>query len=432
MGLSALEVESYRSFGLPARLTLRPLTLVFGHNSRGKSALVRALPLLGASADRKSPGPLNTRSQAVRGATFAEIKAKHHLSATMGFQLEWADTLVPVLRLGIRILGGGARGLEYVEQLEAFDARGARRLKLLLKDDARSFYDVHGPEITDALTDVQVDFQGLIPRIKGLDASSAIAGALESVRNRLEDLHDHTYWLEAVRALPERNPELRGKPSPIEPDGRNAAEHLAFSRAGDHALLDEVAAFYRNATGHDLFVDLVTVGGVARFSVTLSPLAGPAVRVNILDTGEGMAQVLPIVVLGAMAKLGQLGQSPVVVLEHPELHLHPRAHGDVAKFLCGVATACPEARIVVETHSENFLSEVQLAVLRGALAPDQVALNWVWAHEEGSAVQLLEMDALARIEAWPPGVFSEDSDLKRRILVERRKRMEREGHSEAQ
>jgi predicted ATPase len=75
---------------------------------------------------------------------------------------------------------------------------------------------------------------------------------------------------------------------------------------------------------------------------------------------------------------------------------------------------------VVETHSENFLSEVQLAVLDKRLTPEQVALNWVWAHEKGSSVQLLEMDTLARIEAWPPGVFSEDSELKRRILKRRR------------
>ncbi|MEZ4293799.1 MAG: AAA family ATPase [Polyangiaceae bacterium] len=431
MGLSGLEVDSYRAFALPARLTLRPLTLVFGHNSRGKSALVRTLPLLAASATRESGGPLNLRSPAAGGASFAEIKAQHHPSPTVGFQIEWSDDRAPVRRLKIRILGGGARSLEYVEQMEAFDASGASCLKLLLKDDVRSLYDIRGGERgvepSPELVDVPVKFDGLLPSFLVPPERTALRAAQEGVRARLAALHDEVHWLKGTRVLPERRPELKGRPPPVSPTGASAAEHLAFSSLGDRSLIEEVSAFYRSATDHELNVDPVSIGGAKEVALTLSPLTGPPVRVNILDTGEGMAQVLPVLVLGAMAKLGELGEAPVLVLEHPELHLHPRAHQEVARFLCAVAASRPDARIVVETHSENFLSEVQLCVLDEILAADQVAVNWVWADEGGAAVQLLAMDDLARIEAWPPQVFSEDSLLKREILKRRRARMEQQG-----
>lgn len=429
MGLSGLKVDSYRAFGLPARLTLRPLTLVFGDNSRGKSALVRALPLLAASATKDSGGPLNTRSPAAWGSTFAEIKSQHYPSPTVGFELEWSDTHNPVHRLSLRILGGGARGLEYVEQMEAFDTRGASFFKLLLKDDARSLYDVRASDAESGLRDVRIEFDGLLPRPRDPSETGWVTAALAHVKARLETLHEQTHWLQGTRNLPDRRPALKGKPLPIAPTGAGASEHLAFSMSGDRALLEEVSAFYRFATEHDVHINPITVGGVTEFDVALSPVQGPPIRVNILDTGEGMSHVLPVVVLGAMAKLGELGAEPILVVEHPELHLHPRAHEKVARFLCGVIAARPEARLVIETHSENFLSEVQLAVLDRTLAAEQVAVNWVWSHGAGSAVQLLDMDDLARIEAWPPGVFSEDSELKRNILKKRRERLELDGRT---
>jgi predicted ATPase len=44
MRLSSLSVENYRAFVAADRVALRPLTIVFGYNSSGKSALLRLLP----------------------------------------------------------------------------------------------------------------------------------------------------------------------------------------------------------------------------------------------------------------------------------------------------------------------------------------------------------------------------------------------------
>ncbi|WP_437873389.1 AAA family ATPase [Sorangium sp. So ce363] len=423
MALSAVSVDNFRAFARPTTLDIRPLTLVFGYNSRGKSSLVRALPLLADSTRRDAAGPLDTRSEAVRGATFVELKSAYGRSATVGFGLSWDDDASEVARLEVRILGGGFQAIEWVERLEAYSRNGARLLQLLLKDEVNSLYEVTGAAWGEL--EAPFAFQGLVPALaEGAQLlPEQAAAALRGVRERLLSLTGSIHWLSAVRTVPPRRSEFRGKPPRIREDGSGAAEQLAYANSRDRAVVDEVRAFYRKATSHDLNVEEVAIGAVPGFTLTLSSLEGPDFRVNLIDTGEGMAQVLPVAVLGALAKHGRLDGSPTVVVEHPELHLHPRAHEEVAWFLTQVV-ASSNARFIVETHSENFLSRVQLSVLRGEIDPKHVIVHWVWQHEAGSSVESIELDADARFigDKWPPGVFSEDTLLARQILAERRKR----------
>jgi predicted ATPase len=51
--LKAVEFSKYRVFEQRQRLELKPLTLLFGHNSAGKSAALRLLPILAAAAQRQ-------------------------------------------------------------------------------------------------------------------------------------------------------------------------------------------------------------------------------------------------------------------------------------------------------------------------------------------------------------------------------------------
>lgn len=359
----------------------------------------------------------------MRGATFSELKSLYGRSPTIDFGLTWDDDATPVARAEIRILGGGFRAIEWIESIATYTRDGTQLLHLLLKDDLESRYDVSvvsGPSFESRL-----NFDGLVPTVKDSAPPwpEAATSQLNALRDRLLSLADDIYWLSAVRAVPPRRSEIRGRPQKIRYDGSGAAEHLAYAQTRDRLILDEVRAFYREATGHDLYVEEVPIGNAYGFSLTLSALNGPDVRVNLLDTGEGMAQVLPVAVLGALATHKRLGEHPLIVLEHPEIHLHPRAHEDVAAYFVRVA-ASKAARFIVETHSEHFLSRVQLAVLRGEIAPEQVLVCWVWQHESGSSVEPMRLDELARFigDKWPPGVFSEDTALQREIIAERRKR----------
>jgi len=56
--LKAIEVHNYRSFALPAKLEIRPITILMGRNSAGKSSLTRLFPLIRQSLTRDTSSPI--------------------------------------------------------------------------------------------------------------------------------------------------------------------------------------------------------------------------------------------------------------------------------------------------------------------------------------------------------------------------------------
>lgn len=56
--LNSFTVEAYRSFAKPTKIELRPITLLLGRNSSGKSSLTRLIPLLQQSLDRRTASPI--------------------------------------------------------------------------------------------------------------------------------------------------------------------------------------------------------------------------------------------------------------------------------------------------------------------------------------------------------------------------------------
>jgi len=87
-------------------------------------------------------------------------------------------------------------------------------------------------------------------------------------------------------------------------------------------------------------------------SVTPSALGRP---VDLTSVGVGVSQVLPVVILCLLAKPGTL-----IILEQPELHLHPKLQQDLADFLL----ACVETgrQLVIETHSEHLVNRLRRRV----------------------------------------------------------------------
>ena len=188
-------------------------------------------------------------------------------------------------------------------------------------------------------------------------------------------------------------------------------------------MIQEVSKWYQRATQHRLAVRRGSFLGKELFSIVLSPIAGTSVEVEVVDTGEGMGQVLPVIGLLALAKHRQLGNAPILAIEHPELHLHPSAHAALAELFCSVAARKRPPTILVETHSENFMLSVQLAIVNQKLASDAVLVYWVRQSDDGSAlIEKIEFDNFGRPKGdkWPPGVFSESVEQSRDLLLARR------------
>ncbi len=91
--------------------------------------------------------------------------------------------------------------------------------------------------------------------------------------------------------------------------------------------------------------------------------------VSIADVGIGVSQTLPVLVALLIAEKNQL-----VMIEQPEIHLHPRAQIALAPLLLDAINR--GARVVVETHSSLLLLALQTLVAKKKIHPNDLSLNW--------------------------------------------------------
>lgn len=120
--------------------------------------------------------------------------------------------------------------------------------------------------------------------------------------------------------------------------------------------------------------------------------------------GYGITYVLPIIVAILASSPGTL-----ILIEHPETGLHPQAQTKLGKLLA-LAANCG-VQVVVETHSDQILNGIRLAVHGGKIEPEDVQLHYFQRQEnQGQAfikVVSPRIDKDGRIDRWPDGFFDE-------------------------
>ena len=128
-----------------------------------------------------------------------------------------------------------------------------------------------------------------------------------------------------------------------------------------------------------------------------------------IHTGFGLTQVLPLLVAAVSADLDD-----VLLVENPEVHLHPSGQAAMGEFLAEVAAA--GVQVLVETHSDHVLNGVRRAVKKRILSPDDAVLHFFRPRGEvgdgASQVESPRLDSQGRVDAWPVGFFDQfDKDM---------------------
>jgi len=89
-----------------------------------------------------------------------------------------------------------------------------------------------------------------------------------------------------------------------------------------------------------------------------------------------------------------LGNNPVIVLEHPDLHLHSNAHYDIIRAISQAASSKYKPRFLLESHAESVLVATQLHIANGEISAKNVSAIHVSETDSGSsAVELVEFDS---------------------------------------
>lgn len=132
--------------------------------------------------------------------------------------------------------------------------------------------------------------------------------------------------------------------------------------------------------------------------------------VSIADVGFGVSQSLPVLVALIAAQPGQM-----VYLEQPEIHLHPKAQRLLAHSLCRAANR--GVMLVVETHSSLLLREIQTLIARKELSRENVRLHWFERNESGATmVTTANIDDNGAYGDWPQDFDTTELDAESAYL----------------
>ncbi|MCE7797354.1 DUF3696 domain-containing protein [Sphingobium sufflavum] len=126
--LKAISVQNYRGFSQPTTLHLRPLTILLGRNSSGKSSLTRLIPLLQQSLERQSSSPILWSSESVDLGNISDVITHDTAAAELriGFQVSVPNfyAFLNRSRYGfVSTPGNPSADLEYTMRLSADGAR---------------------------------------------------------------------------------------------------------------------------------------------------------------------------------------------------------------------------------------------------------------------------------------------------------------------
>jgi predicted ATPase len=130
--------------------------------------------------------------------------------------------------------------------------------------------------------------------------------------------------------------------------------------------------------------------------------------VNLPDVGFGVSQVLPVVVQCFYAN-----PHTTIILEQPEIHLHPSVQTALADLFIEAVQSREEGadrsiQLIIESHSEHFLRRLQRRVAEQMLKPEDVALYFCRTGEQGAALSPLEVDLFGEIKNWPQDFFGDE------------------------
>ena len=127
---------------------------------------------------------------------------------------------------------------------------------------------------------------------------------------------------------------------------------------------------------------------------------------NIMDVGYGVSQSLPILV-----DIHSHTDS-LFLLQQPEVHLHPRAQAELATVFAASARENGNS-FMIETHSDHIVDRMRILVRQGKIPAEDVSILYFEPVKNAVQIHNIEVDGDGNLENVPPGYrdfFLRESD----------------------
>lgn len=275
------------------------------------------------------------------------------------------------------------------------------------------------PTFRDSLKD-QGESSSIFNRLCDLSFVSQLDVILEQANTSLNSLMSEVIYLEPLRATAQRYYRRQSLAvEEIDSKGENIAmflDSLSYAQKLD----------FKAWTSKHFGIEVEPKKDGGHISLRVKQIAGGA-EANIADMGFGFSQMLPIAAqlwAASAARSTALPSrktllQPLIVIEQPELHLHPDYQAKLADvFVAALGDRASEEssnrlglRIFAETHSPALINRLGMLVAEGIVHRNNVQVV-IFEQEDSSfpsQVKIAEFDAEGILRNWPLGFFEPSS-----------------------
>ena len=410
-GIRSIAVQGFKCLAKESRIEIRPLTILAGANSSGKSSIMQPLLLMKQTLQVSyDPGALLLNGPNVKLTSVDQLVPKQRVDLSnhaFTFSVEAPKGLTH--RITFTFFPSEEREIEIQEMcIEKHRDNGdARSLRLtpgrkgadLQTDLSRLLFGESVPEPPDGT-------QLVINRHRCFLAFTfeVLAGNESSFAIPIFGLFPSDHLERMIHV-----PGLRGNPERIY---ERTASGPPFPGTFEKYIATIIADWIKSDDDRrrELETELAQLGMTgevavrrvndAQLELLVGRLPGGRSRgqdlVNVADVGFGVSQVLPVLVALLVAESGQL-----VYVEQPELHLHPRAQYALAGIMADAAKR--GVKVVAETHSALLLLQIRTLLAKGDLDPDLVKLHWFSRDPEDGTTSIhpADLDGNGAFGDWP-------------------------------
>lgn len=126
-----------------------------------------------------------------------------------------------------------------------------------------------------------------------------------------------------------------------------------------------------------------------------------------INVGFGVSYVLPIIISASLIKPGG-----TLIIENPEVHLHPRAQSELAKVLCELSKC--GVQVIIETHSDHIVNGVRVFSKENQFYEEDNIIHSVTEKSGKRSVKEIRIDSDGNFTALDDGFFDQiNKDLMR-------------------
>ena len=435
--LNRLKLENFKAWR-EVDLTFGKVTGFFGSNSAGKSSLLQFLLLLKQTRNATDRGlvlDFGGPLKLVDLGGFTDVVHRHAADGRIRWQLDW--TLPKPLKI-TDPLNPHSEPLFTGDRLRTHCEVGHQDKRLWPRELAYRIADVNFrlQPTADAKREFKLVTDGsefsflrnrgrpwaLPPPAKSYLFPSETrsyfqnADFLGDFELAYENLMDSLYYLGPLREYPHREYHWGGSsPDDVGQRGERTVDAiLAATRDNETRRLKPPARGVRRIPFQQIIAhqlnelklirnfrleEIADGTNLYRAIVKTSPWSVPTA---LPDVGFGVSQVLPALVL-----LYYVPEGSTVLMEQPEIHLHPAVQSALADVMLNVASV-RNVQIVVESHSEHLMRRLQRRVAEEHASSEDVKLYFVSSNRGTAHLSDLLLNKWGEIEKWPENFFGDE------------------------